>query len=766
MANKLPPLLRRDFRMGRITPETLSPFLVPENSVKDSLNVTFDEIVGSPKVRAGTTVISDGSTPDPGTDGFLPQGIADFSPGSGSQLSSELVTNGTFTGSASGWTLGGGWSYGTNNALFTYLGVELVTNGSFTGSAAGWTLGSGWAYVSNNVEAAVGATGSLSQSLSPTIGNTYRVSYQTGVVGVSGGLNCIFGGSGILRTPSISGSETFTFDILTTVVQGFSLTPTGPPFASAQYVGRIDNISVKLLGVGALSQDIGALPSASYLVSVTATGSVGYVNVAIGSGTALTIAAGATVSSTIISGGANELVSITASSDFNGAVDNVSVKQVLNELLVVVYNGVSSATVYYWNGTIWNTSNLIVLTNGFRNRFTTLGGYMFLTNSSNGMYSSPDANTWTAGIAANCIDSGEAKPAYIFRYKQRLLAAGDPTYPDRVFFSSVIDPTASPFITWNTDSATGDWIDVNPDDGGNITGFSENSTFCLVFKNTGMYRMDTVAKTTDPDNIYNVGAVSQEAIVLCQGVTYFFSGTGVYRTNGGYPELISRNGVQDIIDALDPSNWADVSSGTDGFNVFFSLGQVTMHKNQSNERTLDNVVIKFSVRDQSWSVHTYRDFFFGFTQYTDGNGQLMRGASDAGFVQTIDLGTTDAQGATTPAPIYFSLETQDIECGDRSHSKAISNKIAVFTDNGLSSTFAARIDGNADPVQIPMTLTQRVNVGTGINLQGNFFNFLWYGTSSGNPPIFEGFSIEDISDQGMGSAQGESEAPIVTTPLT
>lgn len=34
-------------------------------------------------------------------------------------LGSELLTNGTFTGNANGWTLQSGWAYNNNNVIFT-----------------------------------------------------------------------------------------------------------------------------------------------------------------------------------------------------------------------------------------------------------------------------------------------------------------------------------------------------------------------------------------------------------------------------------------------------------------------------------------------------------------------------------------------------------------------------------------------------------------------------------------------------------------------
>lgn len=270
------------------------------------------------------------------------------------------------------------------------------------------------------------------------------------------------------------------------------------------------------------------------------------------------------------------------------------------------------SVLYYYdnNDSTWHTSTpgLGSWSQSAKNRFAVLGGRLFITNDVNGMRDSIDANNW---VTTNSI--GTYKPSLVYRYKGRLLASGDPTYPDRVFFSSVIEPAASPLITWNVDPTTGDWIDINPDDGGYMTGFSESSTFVLAFKNTGMYRMDTISKTVDAENIFNVGAVSQEGIVLCQGVTYYFSGVDIRRTNGGYPEQISRTGVQDFIDAIPQANWTAVCAGTDQLNVYFFIGNVILNRNQTDERSYNNVVLKFSPRDENWSVHSYAQTykFFG-----------------------------------------------------------------------------------------------------------------------------------------------------------
>ena len=411
-------------------------------------------------------------------------------------------------------------------------------------------------------------------------------------------------------------------------------------------------------------------------------------------------------------------------------------------LLLAVFDGASTGTIYYYD-TSWHTSMKTDVTNDTKNRFATLGGSSFITNSTDGMFDSPDGNTWGT---TNSIDT--YLPSVVYRYTARLIAAGDPTYPDRVFFSSVIDPSTSPFITWNTDPVTGDWIDVNPDDGGFVTGFSETSTFLLVFKNTGMYRMDTLSKSTDPENIYNIGAISQEAITLCQGITYYYSGIDIRRTNGGFPDQISRAGVQDIIDAIPQANQSEVYSWNDGLNVYFALGDITLFSNQDRQFTINNCVIKFSPRDQNWSVHSYKNLFKYGVLFTNPSGRLIRSTDSLGSVQTINLGDTD-----DGTDISFELESQDLEFGNRSRLKGISDKIIVYMNNGIDSIIQFRTDG-ANIKNIPMATNQRVNIGKDLNLSGNFFNFRWVGTSKGTAPSLEGFQLEDITDLGTTTNHG------------
>ncbi len=411
-------------------------------------------------------------------------------------------------------------------------------------------------------------------------------------------------------------------------------------------------------------------------------------------------------------------------------------------LLIAVFSGASTATIFYYNGS-WNTSGITNLNNSAKNRFAVFGNRIFRASTSDAMTSSSDGNTWTT---ADSITTDSVVPSLLLVTKNRMLASGYSGFRSRVYFSSIIDPNAGTFITWDTNPTTGDWIDVNPDDGGYVTALANTSAVSIIFKSNGMYRFNVVSKTVDTDNIFNIGAVSQEAVVNCQGIIYFFSGIDIRQTNGDYPQQISRLGVQDFIDAIPQANWTSVSAGTDGLNVYFSIGDVTLGTNTDNQETYTNVVLKFSPRDQTWSIHSYGQRHSFYAQYTTStNGRKMVEADTTGSVQTVNVGVLD-----NTTPIYYELITQEIEQSSRGTLKEISDKIVVYTKYGGSSKIQVKAftpdEGDFKPLKIE--LDKRVNIGS-CDTFGEFLQFRWYGESIGTPPIFEGIEVPKVQDKGF-----------------
>jgi len=116
----------------------------------------------------------------------------------------------------------------TNTTSTTVLGVQnTLTNGTFTGAATGWTLNSGWAYNSNNVAKNTSGTGTLTQTTTytPVIGRVYTVRYTVSGYTVGGTLQCAYGGA-TAPARTITGNGTFV-DIITATSNSavFSITP-------------------------------------------------------------------------------------------------------------------------------------------------------------------------------------------------------------------------------------------------------------------------------------------------------------------------------------------------------------------------------------------------------------------------------------------------------------------------------------------------------------------------------------------------------------
>jgi hypothetical protein len=268
-----------------------------------------------------------------------------------------------------------------------------------------------------------------------------------------------------------------------------------------------------------------------------------------------------------------------------------------------------------------------------------------------------------------------------------------------------------------------------------------------VFKNNTFYRTDIINKTVDLDNIYNVGAVSQEGIVKCLGLTYFYTGIDIRRTDGGFPEIISRIGISDLLEQVQTPE--DVFLETDGLNVYVSFNGITI-----DGIGYDNATFKFSPRDNSWSVHNYNQQF-GVSQL------LYEPASDlvqVPIIQTwngkllqINDGINDDKGTVDLAnnvPVKYFLQTHDLEMGDRSHTKNISDMFVVYMSDGGEGTFLAR-ENDGDYQVILNRLNKRVNVGRNVQLQAEFFTFRWQGEANSMRPLLEGYHLPKVTDLGI-----------------
>lgn len=115
------------------------------------------------------------------------------------------------------------------------LGPEMITNGDFSGGATGWTPGTGWTIASGLGTKAAGSTADLLNTAAlPTAGLKYRVTYTLAFT--AGTFMARIG-----NTPGVtrSASGTYTEDIIATNTIAFSIR------GSSTGVGSVSNISMK-----------------------------------------------------------------------------------------------------------------------------------------------------------------------------------------------------------------------------------------------------------------------------------------------------------------------------------------------------------------------------------------------------------------------------------------------------------------------------------------------------------------------------------------
>lgn len=161
--------------------------------------------------------------------------------------------SGGYGGSASGYTLyprtwslsqwgqnlianprgGGLYEWAPNTSA-----TELVTNGTFTGSATGWTLGAGIAYSSNNI-AYTASSGSASQSVTTNAGAWHEFTIDVGSWS-TGSIQCVYNGSNIISAITSNGTYRGVFYAGAGGAATLALTGTNA-------TATVDNVSLQVL---------------------------------------------------------------------------------------------------------------------------------------------------------------------------------------------------------------------------------------------------------------------------------------------------------------------------------------------------------------------------------------------------------------------------------------------------------------------------------------------------------------------------------------
>lgn len=394
---------------------------------------------------------------------------------------------------------------------------------------------------------------------------------------------------------------------------------------------------------------------------------------------------------------------------------------------------VNGTVLYYLSGSTW-TSKRTGLTTGQKARFTTFLDFVWMVNNAEA------TAIWDGNPANSFVTTGNAASApvgkFIENFRSRVWILGSDTYPDRVWFSSLPSAVTTPVVTWNTSVTTGDWIDVAPNDGENITGARRTRKALLVFKNNHIYPIYSISQT-EPDPITNVGTYSNESIVETKAGIFFHHPSGFYRYSvGSEPEEISKP-IIDIVNAITVANYSKVCGWLEpnGDNIVWAVGSCTI-----NGVTYSNLEVRYTISTQTWTHYQKPTQALVASRYNDGSTLFQLIGDDSGNVLKMDVGTTDNGTAIT-----YSLITgwQTID-GSASTRKSITKALFSHTGGAGTNVSYQTESDKQNPNDWKRTIGQLRTEDSGfnnINIKGQKFRFRISGSSVGEPFTYNGFEI-------------------------
>jgi hypothetical protein len=191
---------------------------------------------------------------------------------------------------------------------------------------------------------------------------------------------------------------------------------------------------------------------------------------------------------------------------------------------------------------------------------------------------------WTATTGA--VPNGK----FILYVKNRVLIAGVPGTPHRLYASALGDPR-----NWGTAANQGWVVDLDPNDGDQITGIGVVGPYVMVFKNEKaftVYDLDTGANRRLSTN---VGCAAHRSIAESpQGLFFLTPDRGVYATDGVNLRKVSDR-ITPTLDAVTASARANAAGVflNDHYYLSVSTGGAT-----------NNLTLDYDFNAGSWWAHS------------------------------------------------------------------------------------------------------------------------------------------------------------------
>ena len=317
----------------------------------------------------------------------------------------------------------------------------------------------------------------------------------------------------------------------------------------------------------------------------------------------------------------------------------------------------------------------------------------------------------------------------VAEWKDRVYTAGIATSPSILYYSTAADPDART-VSWTVtadDPDSAGQIEIEQEDGGGkITALEKVPGYLLIFKERSLKRWD--GSSTYPEGLVHIGVSAQEAVCRGRGAVFFGNEKGVWITVGEYPKKISKP-IQDLWDNI--SDYTAIASYCDEENAYFYVGDITLNGN-----SYTNICFKYNIDSGTWDVYSYYNDFTCFANYI-GDTEVVVGGDKDGQALEINTGYTDYGSI----PITYSLETQDIDFGQRGRLKEIS-LMNIFTENIRTGQVMYRANSGKDSDWKSIrNITNDVEGLDNFKAKGNWFNFKITGTTNSGRVKILGFEF-------------------------
>lgn len=244
---------------------------------------------------------------------------------------------------------------------------------------------------------------------------------------------------------------------------------------------------------------------------------------------------------------------------------------------------------------------------------------------------------------------------YIVVYENRVAWANAVAFPSRLFLSNYEDPTAIPELTLlEADETAGGFIDVQVNDGDEITGLAPFADRLLVFKRNSTHALfgtsfrDFLLRKVSPE----LGCASHKSIAQYQNLLIWYTGEDIVQFDGSNITILS-DPIKSKLDSIPAGSEVDTVGIIHDQRYYFFY---------RTSGSVNSVGLVYDLRRGGWTEHTGWTAGVKNAIVLAGSGDkrtLYAGDATDGFVWNADTGTTDDSSG-----IEWTFQTPDVDFGD------------------------------------------------------------------------------------------------------